>query len=101
MHIVERILIAAALGVLLFLFLQQRTQMDSSKQEEAARMLNFEDQIAELTHRLDCSDEKEQDTAAKAEPDSPSAPETANPQTAADAVPDPFDPMGFAPVTAT
>ena len=101
MSMLERVLIAIALGVLLFLYVQQNQQIAYNTENEASKMNDVHDRISMLDDRLS-SREIAEDEQAQEESQSggePSDTGAAAPP-AAEALPDAFDTLGLAPVGA-
>lgn len=99
MSLIERILIAVAVGVLLFLYIQQNRQFWHTMQDEDAKISELNSRMnlldARMMHQQDSAVEEEEET------ESPSAQPEEDVKAAKaveDSVPDAFDSLGLAPV---
>ena len=96
MSLIEKILIAVAIGVLLFLYVQQSQHVHHAIQEENGKMYEIHD-------RMNMMDERLATTEAALADEEPAKADDANKEVKEDPkeeehIPDAYDTMGLAPV---
>lgn len=96
MSMLERVLIAIALGVLLFLYVQQNQQIKRTFANDSSKINDIHERISMLDDRISSREMDENDEEIQGD----GTKQDAAPPPPAEDIPDAFDTLGLAPVGA-